>query len=144
MALIAKAQHTDIFGNDIDVVVSDETVLPPSSTFTGSSGSTSTIMSTGFSVSSPTSTSSPAASAVTQGAFKPFEKLIVVHGALSTFAFLAVLPAGIYLARFTRTFNNKWYTGHWIIQFIVGEYKILSSLISANDCGTLHQVVCSF
>ncbi|KIJ39421.1 hypothetical protein M422DRAFT_257740 [Sphaerobolus stellatus SS14] len=54
-----------------------------------------------------------------------FEKTIIVHGIMSTVAFLLVLPAGIYLARFTRTFNNKWYTGHWIIQGVLGGLTVV-------------------
>lgn len=109
---LVNAQSTDAFGNNVDVVVNDENFVP-SNTITVTSSPTS----------SQTATSSSVA--FEQGPLRSFEKLAIIHGTLSTFAFLVVLPAGIFLARFTRTWNNKWYTGHWIIQFLIGGLCIL-------------------
>ncbi|KAL4253110.1 hypothetical protein ABKN59_002173 [Abortiporus biennis] len=46
----------------------------------------------------------------------PFEKKIVAHAVLSMVGFIILLPAGALVARWTRTFTNMWFKGHWIIQ----------------------------
>lgn len=139
-------EHDDFFGNDVDVIDQDESFRPSSTISQSTSTSTSTGVHTDFfgqnidqiqsdenfhpssavsaspspKASAASTPSQSSVSALNHGPLQYFERLIVVHGVLSTVAFLVVLPAGIYLARFTRTFNNKWYTGHWVIQGIAG------------------------
>ncbi|KAI0821668.1 hypothetical protein BC628DRAFT_1329028 [Trametes gibbosa] len=47
---------------------------------------------------------------------QPFQKKIVAHALLCTIGFLILLPAGALLARYSRTFTNTWFTGHWVFQ----------------------------
>jgi len=61
--------------------------------------------------------------------FKPYQKIIIVHASLCAFGFLVLLPSGIFLARFTRTWNNKWFTGHWIIQGGAGAATIIVGIL---------------
>lgn len=49
--------------------------------------------------------------------FLPYQKLIIAHAAIVSLGFLILLPSGVLLARLTRTYNNKWFKGHWILQF---------------------------
>ncbi|KIJ39420.1 hypothetical protein M422DRAFT_49570 [Sphaerobolus stellatus SS14] len=52
--------------------------------------------------------------------FQVYQKTIIAHAAVVTFGFLFLLPSGVLLARYTRTWNNKWFTGHWILQSGIG------------------------
>lgn len=52
--------------------------------------------------------------------FLPYEKMIIAHAVVVTFGFLFVLPGGVLLARYTRTISPRWYTGHWILQLLIG------------------------
>jgi len=61
----------------------------------------------------------------------PFEKMIVAHGILSVIGFLFVLPAGALFARFLRTFTNRWFKGHWIIQFALAGPIIIAAFACA-------------
>ncbi|KAF5375724.1 hypothetical protein D9615_009353 [Tricholomella constricta] len=49
----------------------------------------------------------------------PLEQKAKAHAILSTIGFLILLPIGVLVARFTRTFSNKWWTAHWIIQLAI-------------------------
>ena len=51
----------------------------------------------------------------------PYQKMIVAHAVLCTIGFLILLPSGALLARYTRTFTNAWFRGHWVFQLAVGE-----------------------
>lgn len=53
-------------------------------------------------------------------ALLPYQKLIVAHAIFCTLGFLLLLPAGVLLARYLRTFITTWFKGHWIIQFGIG------------------------
>lgn len=48
------------------------------------------------------------------------ERVILAHAILCAFGFLVILPAGSLLARYFRTTNPGWFTGHWIVQFGLG------------------------
>jgi hypothetical protein len=50
----------------------------------------------------------------------PYQKLIVAHAIFCTLGFLLLLPAGVLLARYLRTFITTWFKGHWIVQFGIG------------------------
>lgn len=41
------------------------------------------------------------------------------HAVLCTTGFLILLPVGVLVARYIRTFTNRWWTAHWIIQFLI-------------------------
>ena len=52
-----------------------------------------------------------------------YQKMIVAHAILCTVGFLILLPGGALLARYTRTFTNAWFGGHWAFQFALGEHR---------------------
>lgn len=78
--------------------------------------------------SSPTSTS--AGSSPTGGSehdaptvdipLLPYQRLIVAHAIFCAIGFLVLLPAGVLIARYLRTFSNSWFTSHWIVQIAIG------------------------
>ncbi|KAH9029949.1 hypothetical protein EDB85DRAFT_1866835 [Lactarius pseudohatsudake] len=51
------------------------------------------------------------------------------HGLLAGISFLVVLPAGVLIARYTRTFTNRWFHAHWIVNFFVGCPLILAAWV---------------
>jgi uncharacterized membrane protein len=51
--------------------------------------------------------------------------MLVAHAIFLTLGFLVSLPAGALLARYIRTFTPKWFTGHWIVQFLIAGPVIL-------------------
>lgn len=50
---------------------------------------------------------------------QPFQKMIIAHAVLCTVGFLGFLPIGALVARWFRTFTNKWFTPHWIFQLAI-------------------------
>jgi hypothetical protein len=50
-----------------------------------------------------------------------YRRMVVAHAVLSVVGFALLLPCGILLARYLRTFTPTWYTGHWIAQFGIGK-----------------------
>lgn len=88
-----------------------QTPLPPPSTSTGvSAGASST----------PTLGSGGTGNVDDGGKqpFQTFEKLIVAHAVMATVGFLILLPLGGIIARWGRTFTEKWFYYHWKIQVI--------------------------
>ncbi|GJJ15869.1 hypothetical protein Clacol_010147 [Clathrus columnatus] len=61
--------------------------------------------------------------------FLPYQKLIIAHAAFVSLGFLILLPSGVLLARLSRTYNNKWFKGHWIIQFALAGPVIITGCI---------------
>ena len=55
-----------------------------------------------------------------QPPLKTFEKLIVAHAIMSTMGFLILLPLGGIIARWGRTFSDKWFYYHWKVQVLFG------------------------
>ncbi|KAJ7141920.1 hypothetical protein C8R43DRAFT_1016841 [Mycena crocata] len=47
----------------------------------------------------------------------PRQRMILAHAIVSVVGFAVLLPIGVLLARYLRTFTPTWYTGHWIAQF---------------------------
>lgn len=88
-----------------------QTPLPPPSTSTGAS--------TGASP-APTSGSGGTGDVDNGGKqpFQTFEKLIIAHAVMATVGFLILLPLGGIIARWGRTFTEKWFYYHWKIQVI--------------------------
>lgn len=50
---------------------------------------------------------------------QPYQKMIVAHAILCVVGFLGLLPAGVLIARYSRTFTNKWFFGHWVFQLVL-------------------------
>ena len=70
-----------------------------------------------------------------------YEKLIIAHAILCTVGFLLLLPAGVLLARYMRTFVSNWFQGHWIVQFGIGTYSPPLSTIVAYSFLNLAGIV---
>jgi len=66
---------------------------------------------------------SPAGSTTTP--FTNTQKLFVAHAVFCGLGFLFLLPSGVLLARFFRTFTPTWFQGHWFIQFAISGPVIL-------------------
>ncbi|KAG8941717.1 hypothetical protein FRC03_004045 [Tulasnella sp. 419] len=57
------------------------------------------------------------------------ERKLVTHGILMSLAFLVLLPIGALIPRYTRTvpaLQNKWFTAHWIVQFLISSPLIFA------------------
>ncbi|KAI0271084.1 hypothetical protein BGY98DRAFT_937179 [Russula aff. rugulosa BPL654] len=65
-----------------------------------------------------------------------YEKNVRTHALLMGIAFLVVIPIGVLIARYLRTFTNRWWWAHWLINFIVAGPLIFTGwgmAPSAND-----------
>jgi hypothetical protein len=75
-----------------------------------------------------------------------FQRYIVVHAVFCTLGFLVLLPAGVLLARYLRTFSHTWFQGHWIIQFSIGAphyfHLLCRSLIRVSSWAFHHHGLC--
>jgi len=52
--------------------------------------------------------------------FLEFKKHANSHSLLASLSFLVILPAGVLIARYLRTFTNRWFHVHWIINGLIG------------------------
>jgi hypothetical protein len=59
--------------------------------------------------------------------FTEFKKDASAHGLLAGLSFMVILPTGILVARYLRTFTNRWYHAHWIINLALGFPLILAA-----------------
>ncbi|EIN04632.1 hypothetical protein PUNSTDRAFT_138284 [Punctularia strigosozonata HHB-11173 SS5] len=59
----------------------------------------------------------------------PIEEHARIHAHLMTLGFLALLPAGILVARYFRTFTRRWWFGHTLIQAIVSGPVIIAGFV---------------
>jgi len=59
--------------------------------------------------------------------FAEFKKGASAHGLLAGLSFMVILPIGILVARYLRTFTNRWYHAHWIINLALGFPLILAA-----------------
>ncbi|EIN04623.1 hypothetical protein PUNSTDRAFT_75977 [Punctularia strigosozonata HHB-11173 SS5] len=58
--------------------------------------------------------------------FTPIESRARTHALLSSIGFLILLPLGVLLARYARTFTSRWWWAHGLIQFVVSGPVILA------------------
>ncbi|PFH48966.1 hypothetical protein AMATHDRAFT_64230 [Amanita thiersii Skay4041] len=49
----------------------------------------------------------------------PLEKQARNHALLCSIGFLVLLPVGVLLARYARTFTNKWWYVHFVVQLVI-------------------------
>ncbi|KAH8077492.1 hypothetical protein BXZ70DRAFT_697161 [Cristinia sonorae] len=63
----------------------------------------------------------------------PYQKKLVSHGIVSVIGYLVLLPLGIFIARYLRTFTPKWFYAHWIVQSIVSGPFIIASFALAHS-----------
>ncbi|CAK5265805.1 unnamed protein product [Mycena citricolor] len=66
--------------------------------------------------SSGSSTSSSSTQTSGSSMLSSTQRMIIAHAIVSVIAFALLLPSGVLLARYLRTFTPTWYTGHWIAQ----------------------------
>ncbi|KZP07363.1 CBD9-like protein [Athelia psychrophila] len=62
-------------------------------------------------------------------------RMIVSHGILCTVGFLGLLPLGVFIARWTRTFTNRWFTAHAVVQAVVSAPIIVAGVAMASSAG---------
>ncbi|KAJ6594592.1 hypothetical protein B0H19DRAFT_974809 [Mycena capillaripes] len=97
-------------------------------------GSLTASSSTGGSSPSQTGTSgsdtdSPSGGATDDIPLTPYQRMIVAHAIFCVIGFALLLPCGVLLARYLRTFSPTWYTGHWIAQFGLAGPAILIGVV---------------
>ncbi|KAJ3971156.1 CBD9-like protein [Lentinula raphanica] len=56
------------------------------------------------------------------------QRLALAHAVFCSAGFILILPAGVLVSRWTRTFTSKWYTAHWTLQFVFGGLSIVIGL----------------
>ncbi|KAF9448143.1 hypothetical protein P691DRAFT_670095 [Macrolepiota fuliginosa MF-IS2] len=70
------------------------------------------------------------------------EKQAKTHAILCTTGFLVLLPIGVLVARYTRTYTAKWWLAHWTIQFLISGPIIFAGWAlgykTTNDIGLGH------
>jgi len=72
----------------------------------------------------PSTPVTPAPSTGLQG----YQKYIVAHAILCVVGFVFLLPLGVLIARYLRTFNNKWFKMHAIVQFFLAGPVIIAGV----------------
>ncbi|KAL0956936.1 hypothetical protein HGRIS_003038 [Hohenbuehelia grisea] len=56
------------------------------------------------------------------------QRIVVVHAIFCVVGFLVLLPIGVLLARYLRTFWPKWFLAHWIAQFLIAGPAIVTGV----------------
>ncbi|KAJ7252105.1 hypothetical protein B0H12DRAFT_624354 [Mycena haematopus] len=79
--------------------------------------------------SSSTSGSDAGASSGGKIPLTPYQRMVVIHAVLCVIGFALLLPCGVLLARYLRTFSPSWYTGHWIAQFGIAGPIIIAGVV---------------
>ncbi|KAJ7090918.1 hypothetical protein B0H15DRAFT_837317 [Mycena belliarum] len=90
-----------------------------SSTTTASGGSPTSGTSTGGGNSSGPTNDIP---------LTPQQRLILAHAIFCVVGFALMLPVGVLVARYLRTFTPTWYTAHWIAQFGIAGPTIIAGV----------------
>jgi hypothetical protein len=62
--------------------------------------------------------------------------MVIAHAVFSVVGFALLLPSGVLVARYLRTFSPAWYTGHWIAQFGIGMVVLRDVLPTTDPCPT--------
>ncbi|KAF8268746.1 hypothetical protein EI94DRAFT_1660737 [Lactarius quietus] len=81
--------------------------------------------------------SKAAAAAAAAHKLAEFKKDTSIHGLLASISFLVVLPIGVLVARYTRTFTNRWYNAHWIINLVLGLPLIATAWVMGRNAHEL-------
>ncbi|KAF7376653.1 CBD9-like protein [Mycena sanguinolenta] len=110
-------QHVDygVMSLDLTKSLSSSTTTGSSSTSTGTSGSSS-------------DSGDTATGATDDIPLTPYQRMIVAHAVFCVAGFALLLPTGVLLARYLRTFSPSWYTGHWIAQFGIAGPTIITGV----------------
>jgi len=68
-----------------------------------------------------------------------YEQRVKHHALLASIAFLVIIPIGVLVPRYFRTFTNRWWWAHWLINFFIAAPLVYTSLgmaVSANHIST--------
>ncbi|KAN0107376.1 hypothetical protein V8E52_010207 [Russula decolorans] len=69
-----------------------------------------------------------------------YEKKVRTHALLMGIAFLVIIPIGVLIARYLRTFTNRWWWAHWLINFVVAGPLIFASWGEASSATDISEM----
>ncbi|KAJ6567832.1 hypothetical protein B0H10DRAFT_1830301 [Mycena sp. CBHHK59/15] len=117
-------QHLDYGSFTLDLTAA----LTATSTGTGTAATSTSTSSSGDSSSGPTD----------DIPLTPYQRMIIAHAVFCVVGFALLLPTGVLVARYLRTFTPTWYTGHWIAQFgIAGPSIIIGVVLGFEAAGKI-------
>jgi hypothetical protein len=61
-----------------------------------------------------------------------YEKRVRDHGLLAAIAFLVLIPVGVLIPRYLRTFTNRWWWGHWITNFLISGPLVIAAWVMGH------------
>ncbi|KAH9993163.1 hypothetical protein BJV77DRAFT_372323 [Russula vinacea] len=66
-----------------------------------------------------------------------YEVIVRNHAVLMGTAFLVILPIGVLIARYLRTFTNRWWWAHWLTNFVVAGPLIFAAWGEASKANQI-------
>ncbi|KAI9442739.1 hypothetical protein H4582DRAFT_1809761 [Lactarius indigo] len=66
-----------------------------------------------------------------------YEKRVRDHGLLAAIAFLVIIPVGVLIPRYLRTFTNRWFWGHSITNFLFSAPLVFAAWAMGSKAGDL-------
>jgi len=66
-----------------------------------------------------------------------YEKRVRDHGLLAAIAFLVLIPVGVLIPRYLRTFTNRWWWGHWITNFLISGPLVIAAWVMGHNAHKL-------
>ncbi|KAI0288575.1 hypothetical protein BC826DRAFT_680155 [Russula brevipes] len=61
------------------------------------------------------------------------EATIRTHAYLAATTFLVVMPLGVLIPRYFRTFTNRWWHAHWVLNSVVSGSLIIAAWVKGNQ-----------
>jgi len=64
-----------------------------------------------------------------------YESKLRIHAILVSVSFLIIIPLGVLIPRLLRTFSNRWWWAHWVVNFLIAcplVYAALAMAVEAN------------
>lgn len=86
---------------------------------------------------------SPSATASTTTPGRPNQTVVAAHGIICVLSFLVVMPVGVLIARYMRTYTDVWFVSHKYIQLVIaGPLTILGFIlgIMSNHPSQVHDI----
>ncbi|KAI0293347.1 hypothetical protein B0F90DRAFT_1811833 [Multifurca ochricompacta] len=68
-----------------------------------------------------------------------YEKRVRNHGLLAAIAFLVLMPIGVFIPRYLRTFTNRWWWSHWMVNFLISGPVVFAAWAMAGRANNLSQ-----
>ncbi|KAI9510105.1 hypothetical protein F5148DRAFT_1182489 [Russula earlei] len=69
--------------------------------------------------------------------FSVYEERARAHGILASVAFLIIVPLGVLIPRYLRTFSNRWWWAHWLINLLVAAPLIFAAWAMAKSARSI-------